>query len=775
MKLIFNIDFNTRPGQEVFVVTGGEKHHMIPCNNGRWTLSLDDFQDSEVVYRYEVMDNDTTLFETGFHRRMTIGKKSKVVKLYDSWQGLDENAPFLSAPFTDIFSHHKVKDLVTGRFKKEALIRVTAPNTDSDESIFVVGSCDVLGCWDVSKAVKMNYAGGGRWYAQLAFSDTFEYKFLRISSESVEWESGENHRFEMDDDLYKEGSCLREHSAAAFVPRKPRVAGTAIPVFALRSGNGFGIGDFSDIKLLVDWAVATGQKILQVLPINDTTSTGTWTDSYPYSGISIMALHPIYLNLHSLGKVGDSVKRSSFEKERKAVNALDRIDYERVLKLKDSYAREVFAQSGTEICNSAEFRAFYQKNRDWLLPYAAFCYLRDKNGTADFSKWGKYARYESEKIEKLWHSKGSGDEMRYWCYIQYYLDLQLRDARNYAHSKGVAIKGDIPIGVTPHSVEAWKEPYYFNMDSQAGAPPDFFSEDGQNWGFPTYNWDRMAQDGYLWWRRRFEKMAEYFDAYRIDHVLGFFRIWEIPQGFKSGLMGHFAPALPYSGDELLSKGFNLDLFLEDPHKPGWYHPRIDARGKGGPQMDALYDNFFYVRHNEFWKKEACKKLPALIAATNMLTCAEDLGMIPDCVPQVLDDLKVLTLEIQRMPKDIAVALGNPSSFPYMCVCTTGSHDTSTLRGWWGENHNGEDASPETCRWIIGEHLGAPAMLTILPWQDWTSIDVSVRAADTALERINEPANPKHYWRYRMHISLEDLMKMDDFNSRVLSMVHTSGR
>ena len=391
-------------------------------------------------------------------------------------------------------------------------------------------------------------------------------------------------------------------------------------------------------------------------------------------------------------------------------------------------------------------------------------------------------------------------EMDYYIFLQYHLDRQLHEAHEYARSKGVALKGDIPIGITPHSVEAWAEPEYFNMGEQAGAPPDAFAADGQNWGFPTYNWDRMAQDGFAWWKRRFRKMAAYFDAYRIDHVLGFFRIWEIPVPYKSGLMGHFSPALPYSVDDLRWRGFHFDeqrharpyadndprevLFLEDPVHKGLWHPRISAqytRSYNDLQQwekdvfNRIYDEFFYTRNTEFWREQAMRKLPELIGATNMLTCAEDLGMIPACVPQVLSDLHILSLEVQRMPKDPKQMLGNPEEYPYMSVCTTGSHDTSTLRGWWGENHDGEDCPIEACEWIIAEHLHSPAMLTILPLQDWFSIEPSLRVKDVAGERINIPANPKHYWRWRMHLTLEEMLDNKAFNQKVAAMVKQSGR
>jgi 4-alpha-glucanotransferase len=142
--------------------------------------------------------------------------------------------------------------------------------------------------------------------------------------------------------------------------------------------------------------------------------------------------------------------------------------------------------------------------------------------------------------------------------LQYHLHLQLSEAHRYANDNGIILKGDIPIGINKNSAEAWVEPHLFNFSGQAGAPPDDFSVRGQNWGFPTYNWGLMEKDGYKWWKQRFSKMAEYFDAYRIDHILGFFRIWEVPSESVEGIMGHFNPSLPFSADELRGRGYNFN-------------------------------------------------------------------------------------------------------------------------------------------------------------------------------------------------------------------------
>ncbi|MCQ2174403.1 MAG: 4-alpha-glucanotransferase [Bacteroidales bacterium] len=526
----------------------------------------------------------------------------------------------------------------------------------------------------------------------------------------------------------------RRHSAPIFDRPGFRGAGTAIPVFSLRSSKGFGIGEFLDLKPLIDWASATGQCIIQLLPVNDTTRKGQWADSYPYSPVSSFALHPMYIRLQALGIKEDE----EFIRCRKSLNSLSGLDYPKVFKAKMEYLLRAYDQFGAGDLSSAAYRKFYRKNIEWLGEYCEFCARRDSR-EPDFYAW-----------------------------VQYHLDKQFSEVAAYAHKKGVYLKGDLPIGVSADSADAYFHPELFNLDSSAGAPPDFFSADGQNWGFPTYNWDEMAKDDYAWWKSRLRKMSEYFDAFRIDHILGFFRIWEIPTEFRSGLYGHFNPALPYSAEEIASAGLPLDgLFHEDPRHPGMYQPLIspDTTALDDAQkqrFDGIFNDFFYHRHNEFWRINAEKKLPELLGATGMLACGEDLGMVPDCVSGVMDRQKILSLEMAMMDK------GRP--WPYLSVCATSSHDMDTLR-----MQKEEDPAPWECRRILWEHLESASMLAIFPLQDWLSLDSSVRLKDRSRERINHPENPGHHWRYRMHLDVEELLNCNELNVAVESLLKDSFR
>jgi len=526
----------------------------------------------------------------------------------------------------------------------------------------------------------------------------------------------------------------RAHQAARFDRPGFRGAGTAVPVFSLRTPADFGIGEFRDLRPLVDWAAATHQCVIQLLPVNDTTRKGGWQDSYPYSPVSTFALHPLYMHLQDLGIKEDA----AFRKQQAALNALPELDYPKVFKAKMAYIREAFEKRGAKDLASAAFKRFCKENQGWLDEYTAFCARRDKL------------------------------EPEYYAWMQYHLDKQFCEEVDYARAKGVSFKGDLPIGVSADSAEAYWHPELFNLDSSTGAPPDFFSRDGQNWGFPTYNWEEMAKDDYAWWKARLRKMSRYFDAFRIDHILGFFRIWEIPTEYKSGMMGHFNPALPYSPEDIAALGLPLEgLFHPDPRHPGMYQPLIAPDSASLPQWQqerfgALYNDFFYHRHDDFWRRNAEKKLPELLGATGMLACGEDLGMVPDCVPGVMDREKILSLKMRGMEQE--------GEWKYLSVCATSSHDMETLR-----MQCAEDPKPWEVRRMLWDFLDSPSMLAIFPLQDWVAMDPQLRRPDRMAERINEPANPHHHWRFRIHFDLHELLKASELNVAVEGMIKDSRR
>ena len=799
MKLNISIEYWTNWGEEIVLCLGGKRYPLAYTAEGLWEGEIARVNLSKTAeYSYEVVRDGQTVRKEWKKHIISLpeGMEPKELTVYDRWIERPSDSPFYSSAFTNAIFGRPAEKAKKAPKGANAIIQVAAPTLRPNEVLALAGSGKALKDW--AKIVPFDGSNYPYWTLALNVTEPFAYKILiadKATLAPVAWEDSENRWFAS---LPQEDEVVVEADLQVrFSGRDWKGAGTAIPVFSLRTEDDFGVGEFYDLKKMVDWAAETGQSILQLLPINDTTMLHTWEDSYPYNPNSTFALHPQFLHLPAAGvKVDDEYKALQAE-----LNALEQIDYERVNNAKLELLHKAFDKTFKKLSATKGYQAFVENNAHWLLPYAAFCVLRDLNGTPDFSQWKGYAKYSKKKVAAFCEEHKA--EIDFWCFVQYHLDLQLSEVCKYAHSKGVIFKGDLPIGISRTSVDAWLYPELFHMNSQAGAPPDAFSADGQNWGFPTYNWEKMAEDDFAWWKSRLAKMSEYFDAFRIDHILGFFRIWEIPLWTKSGLNGYFNPALPFPAHELQSQGFdvnNFDLFMEDPRKTGHYHPKIGAKATAGymyldayrkAAYDRLYDDFFYRRNNEFWKEKAMQKLPALLDSTGMLACGEDLGMIPATVPQVMADLRILSLEIQRMPKSVEETFAHPANYPYLSVCTTSTHDMNPVRAWWEEDrqvteqfwqmilgNSGEApyyCEPWICRQILDQHLWSPAMLTVLPLQDWLSMDGALRRLNPNDERINVPANSRHYWRYRMHLTVEQLAAAKEFNETLANMIASSGR
>ena len=801
MKLQFNIEYQASFGEQLVLNVMGDKvnaHAMSTLDGLHWSVEISCSKPSGTYldYYYSVMRGEKEVRHEWLvepHRLELAAVRGAHYTVFDHWLDTPEDSYMYSSAFTDCVMARERQLSTATEYQSTIRLKVRAPQLRNDDRLALVGSADALGCWDCAKAIPMAEHECHEWVVSLdadRLPDVFEFKFVILHPQFAPvWENCQNRTLVRP--AMKHGEVVvYELQQAWFSIPQWKGAGTVVPVFSLRSEGSFGVGDFGDLGLMVDWSAKTNQNVLQILPINDTTITHTWQDSYPYNSISIYALHPQYTDLRQLPAIKDEALRTQFEALRQELNALPQIDYERVNTAKMNYLQVVFKQEWTAIKRRATYKKFFDDNKAWLEPYAQFCVNRDTYGTADFRQW-------PEKTEKP-----KTKDIEFWYFVQYNLDQQMRAAHEHARQSRVILKGDIPIGISRDGVEAWVEPRYFNLNGQAGAPPDAFSTDGQNWGFPTYNWDEMLSDGCSWWVRRFRKMAEYFDAYRIDHVLGFFRIWEIPVPYKSGLMGQFSPALGMSREEIEAYGIygHEDLFLVDHKRSDRWHPRIAVQYQEAYQslndgekdaFNRLYNDYFYRRNNQFWYNEAMKKLPRLTQATRMLVCAEDLGMVPDCVPWVMNELRILSLEIQSMPKDPSVRFGQLQRNPYRSVCTISTHDMPTLRQWWDEDpdrtqdyfnnelrYSGEAPHPMPgwlCKEVVARHLMSPSMLCLLSLQDWLSIDEHLRLPDENAERINIPANPRHYWRYRMHLTIEQLMQADDFNREVTILIKQGNR
>ncbi len=896
MNILLNIAYHTNFGEELVVnvvkrsqgKTSVVAYHMTTSDGDVWTcdLQLNLRAGSVLDYYYSVLYGATNTIRSEWlsqpHRLELNSPTAKTYIAYDRWLAIPEDSYQYSSAFTECLNHREVKPTPMSQYAETLRLKVRAPQLRSDQRLVLVGDDPLLGSWDVGKGLAMNEHNYCEWVVDVntkALKDhKFEYKFAIVSTSdhsTVLWEDGYNRREEVP--VMKAAQMVvREVDNALFPIENTRCAGTLVPVFSLRSESSFGVGDFGDLRKFIDWVALTSQRILQVLPINDTTITHTWTDSYPYCAISIFALHPQYADLNALPPLANKKKCREFELLRQRLNSLPEIDYEQVNHAKNTYLALLYEQEGKKTMATEEFKAFFKANASWLVPYAQYSYFRDKYGTADFSRWEGHHSFEETDREALSDPKSSAfSTVAYFYYVQYVLHSQLSAVHTYAREKGVILKGDIPIGVSRYGCDVWQEPRYFNLNGQAGAPPDDFSVNGQNWGFPTYNWDEMVRDDCRWWVRRFSNMAQFFDAYRIDHILGFFRIWEIPIDSVHGLLGQFVPSLGMSREEIEAYGLHFQeefftqpfitdwvldrvfgehasmvrdtflvpthdgryalrpdyntqrkieaafagsvsqeeanlrdglyalvsdvLFVRDHRDANKFHPRISVQfdfvyeslyDSDKELFNKIYNDYYYHRNNHFWYRQAMNRLPRLVDATRMLVCGEDLGMVPECVPWVINALRILSLELQSMPKDPHVRFGILEKNPYRSVCTISSHDTPTMRQWWDEDYERAQAYFNTvlhkygsaphplpgwlAREIITRHLKCPSMLCILSLQDWLSIDESLRLADANKERINIPANPHHYWRYRMHLTIEQLLSSASYNLMVKELI-TEGK
>ena len=901
IKLNFFLRFHTEFGQTLYI-TGqheifgnGDVNKALLMqywNEEFWTVTIEldtsTVSPEGIVYNYIVKNDSGDLhYDWGSDKKITAELfTSEETVIIDSWNfaGFYENA-FYTEPFQQVLLKNNFTSVDAAEPSTYThIFKIKAPLIEKGQTVFIAGNVKELNDWGKGKPVLM-----GRKEDEDFFSVKFDLSnvHIPIAYKYGVYDLKENKiiRFEDGNNRWLHNAFLKTTKTVVndgFILLSATTwkgAGVSIPVFSLRSKESFGVGEFADIKLLVDWSKKVGLKLIQILPVNDTTATHKWIDSYPYSAISAFALHPMYLNLEQAAGKHFNNLRDEILKEKERLNKLADVDYEAVNKLKWEFIRQLYPLQKDALFTSTEYKEFYERNSHWLIPYAAFSYFRDKYKTADFNLWPVYKTYNEEEINALLEpSLKTHNELALYFFVQYHLYVQLKQATQYAHQNGVIIKGDIPIGVYRYGADAWQHPELFHMDMQAGAPPDDFAVTGQNWGFPTYNWEKMREDDFAWWKQRFEEMSYYFDAFRIDHILGFFRIWSIPYHSVEGIMGHFEPAIPVHVNEFYERGIWFDYkrycrpfiteqalndmfgdqqnhvkytFL-DYDGSGYYQMKPDfatqrqlenyfawqednehnkwlkrtlfnlvsnvilfeVEGSDGKQfhfrfemqetssfknldatirswLDQFYVDYFFKRQDNFWMHQAMQKLPALKRATNMLVCGEDLGLVPASVPEVMRQTGILSLEIQRMPKDPKKEFFHPADAPYLSVVTPSTHDMSTIRGWWEEDHdrtqrffNNElgqwGGAPYLCdAWvnetIVVQHLHSPAMWSIFQLQDILGCDRKIRRPNPHEERINVPANPKHYWKYRMHLNLEDLINANEFNEKFAGDVKASGR
>ncbi|EGG21415.1 4-alpha-glucanotransferase [Cavenderia fasciculata] len=903
----FKVNYYTRLGQEVYICGSSEElgnwvdaeaKKLRYGDNGDWEIIVEfkkTSTDQVLNYKYFIMDtNADKIWEGGPNRTLDVSICDPFYthEVRDTYQSPSsaENTFLKSSFFRDVYFRRTPEDVKTYNHiptnsKDKVVVRFQVKSTcvTPHHSVYIVGSNTTLGNWRTERAIRLADDNYPNWRVDLEFTKDqlpFSYKYIitdDTTKSHVHWEQGSDRWFTssilhasdysnavnedrvyfFNDGDFKESNLIR-------------TSGVAVPVFSLRSKKGLGVGEFNDIKALIDWASATGMHMIQILPINDTSVYYTWRDSYPYSSVSVFALHPIYINIESVSS--DPEILSIINQHRDKLNALPHIDYESVITLKLDLLNKIYGKEKSKLATDKGLFEFVQENAKWIKPYALYMVLREQFKSSDHFSWPEHKSIDKETIEKL-TSKNEKywEKVQFYYFVQYHLHLQLLSASRYAVENRIGLKGDLPIGVSRQSVDTWVEPELFRLNMSTGAPPDAFADDGQNWGFPTYDWDRMKLDNYGWWRARLGQMSKYFHAYRIDHILGFFRIWEIPTEQLTGLLGHFNPSLPLWRSELSNNGiWDLDRltkpyiryhtlreqfgeysdtvakkFLKEyspncfkllpqfeterlidtnlekddqMYKPGLlklvqnvsllkdqddenrYYPRIEINKTTSfnelsddlkATLYRMYISYYFERQEELWTQIGMQRLPAIRDCTRMLVCGEDLGMVPKCVEPTLKNLGILGLRIQRMPSESAKEFYHPSEYSYLTVNTTSSHDMSTLRGWWEEDRTrsqnfynnilgmyGEApyfCEPYVTEAVIVQHLQSQSMISIFPLQDWFGLSSELSSRDPKEEKINEPSNPFHYWRYRCHVNLEDLLENQEFNKTIQRLIISSNR
>ena len=350
-----------------------------------------------------------------------------------------------------------------------------------------------------------------------------------------------------------------------FAPLDHYFTGVSIPVAAQRTAESCGAGEFADLVSLGSWCRAAGLEVIQLLPVNDTGG-----NSSPYSAISAYALHPLYVRLQALPGAGAFAREiEQFRKDSAAREheSHGRFSYRETLAFKLSVAQRIFAENKSAILKDRAF-THWQADNPWVVPYAVFSALKKENNEASWTSWPALRDAHPAEISAWWDSHPAQCMPLAW--LQFQLETQLSAASRALEAMGVYLKGDLPILMTVDSADVWAYRRYFDLGALAGAPPDMFSPDGQNWGFPVYNWDNLGKDDYAWWKERLRQAGKFFHAFRIDHVLGFFRIWRIPRGEVTGLLGRFSPSVGLSAGDLRDLGFDQGRlrWLSVPHISG---------------------------------------------------------------------------------------------------------------------------------------------------------------------------------------------------------------
>lgn len=639
--------------------------------------------------------------------------------------------------------------------------------------------------------------------------------------------------------------------------------GVLVPVFSLRTPDSTGVGEFLDLVPLAEWCQSCSLDLIQLLPVND-----TGDDASPYNALSAFALHPVYCRVQVVPEYArlDPAVQKAVDKQLSSLKSnKNNFEYMKVRSTKISVLKTIFEAFEPAIKTNKELKSWLADN-PWAKDYGVFMALKDQHQRAGWKFWREEVRRGSRNlIDRLWEQKEISGAALFWAWLQFRIEEQFLLAVKSLDEKGITLKGDIPIMMNEDSVDVWSQPENFFLDLRAGAPPDMFSRMGQNWGFPIYNWDYLEAHDYSWWRSRLKQADKFYHAFRIDHVLGFFRIWTIPHENTEGILGYFKPSIFLSLNELANLGFDKGRvhWLAEPHIPGQrlndlfgmrsieiigrcfdrigeedlylFKPEIQGertihdlplmqdekehllgmfRDRAlirvddglyspswtfrdcwryhllGEQEKQSFERLVGMRQGEsekLWASQGEKLLKFMRETVPMLACAEDLGTIPDCVPGILEKTGVLSLKIPRWARfygQPGQPWIRPQNYPFLSVCATSVHDTSTLREWWetdgdhesfwyaigGEGPCPHDYNPETARVVLGKIFETSSALCVVQLQEFFALHGPFRVDQASSERVNVPGTVgEHNWSWRLPFNIEKMAADKGFVKEVKAL------
>lgn len=501
--------------------------------------------------------------------------------------------------------------------------------------------------------------------------------------------------------------------------------GICIPLFSLHSAKSCGIGEYLDLIPIIFWCKEIGLDVIQLLPLND-----TGLDTSPYSAISAFALHPNYLSISSLPHVELVPDYEEKISKMRYWNDTLGVKHHVVRDLKNSFLLEYVPLVFSSISSTDSYKTFLAQN-SWLEPYSLFKTLKDQQLWKKWEDWPIRFKNPSDAsyrdLLQEYHTS-----CRFHIFVQFLCFQQFGEVHRVAEENGVFLKGDIPILISPESADVWFHQEYFLLDDSAGAPPDLYAKDGQNWDFPVYNWEELKKNGYDWWVKRLETAARLFDLYRIDHVVGFFRIWAIPQG-KPSREGFFIPA----------------------------------------------DKNAWIPHGE-------ELMEMMLKTTTMLPIGEDLGVVP---PEVRDSLRKMGIcgtKVIRWERrwDTDGRFIPLNDYPMESMTTVSTHDSDTLQLWW--RHSPKDAKlfSEFQGWDYQPFLSLERQEAILRLshhssslfhinllQEYLALFPELVSGHLTRERINIPGKIlEQNWTYRFRPTVEEMIAHEPLKQSLKQML-----